>query len=135
MTLSPRDQIFEYLDGPKVEDRYHRTVLDGMPLGKATTDQIQHYLANRRVLEDHLDEETVFDELCRLNRQADEETTDAFARTSQSIDKRRAQQLAAEAPDNGIAERSIVQIAYGMLRDGWAENQVRYALTTLAEAG
>lgn len=73
------DQILEYLDGPKREDKYHRTELDNMRLGDVTTDQLQHYLACRRVMEEHLDEETVFDELCRLSRLADEETTDAFA--------------------------------------------------------
>ena len=74
------DQILEHL-APKREDRYHRTaVWDEMQLGDVSTDQLQHYLACRRVMEEHLDEESVFDELCRLSQQADDETSDVFNR-------------------------------------------------------
>jgi hypothetical protein len=141
------DQILEYLDGPKREDRYDRTILDRTPMGKATTDQIQHYLACRRVVEEHLDEETVFEELCRLRMQADEETGDWFDRITNSMfDRSRsrpsqgkalnlAERLAAEVRPIGSISRSILaQIAYGMLRDGWAEHQIEYALGTLGAA-
>jgi hypothetical protein len=129
------DQILEYLDGPKREDRYHRTALDDMKLGDVTTGQLGHYLACRRVMEEHLDEETVFDELCRLSRQADDETCDAFARiTNGEFDRRRAEKLVFTAVNTNVDTHILVQIAYGMLRDGWAEHQVEYALGTLDAA-
>lgn len=106
------DQIIEYLDAPKREDRYHRTELDNMRLGDVTTRQLNHYLACRRQLEEHLDEESVFDELCRLSLQADDETCDVFDRITRVEDR-------------------IVRIAKGMLADGWTEDQVRYAIRTL----
>ena len=106
------DQILEYLNGPKREDRYHRTELDNMRLGDVSTDRLQHYLACRRQLEEHLDEESVFDELCRLSRQADDETCDVFDEITRIEDR-------------------IARIARGMLADGWTADQVRYAIRTL----
>jgi hypothetical protein len=110
------DQILEFLDGPKREDRYHRTALDDKRLGDVTTQQLQHYLACRRVMEEHLDEESVFDELVRLAAQADEETGDAFTRILTRVEDR------------------VARIATGMLEDGWTEDQVRYAISTLGTA-
>jgi hypothetical protein len=116
------DQILKYLDAPAREDKYHRTALDEMRLGDVSTNQLQHYLACRRRMEEHLDQETAFDELCRLWLQLDElcrlwlqldeETCDAFDR------------IAGE-------EGRLARIAAGMLSDGWSEDQVRYALSTL----
>ncbi len=118
----------------EAEDRYHRTALDLMRLGDVTTAQLNHYLACRRRMEEHLDEETVFDVLTRLARQADEETTDAFARiANRKSCLRRACILAAATPDNGVVERTLARIAYGMLQDGWAESRVTYALGTLGD--
>jgi hypothetical protein len=82
VTTSAVAQIFEHLDLSTREDRYHRTALDDMRLGDVTTEQLQHYLACRRQLENRLDEETVFEEITRLSLQADEETQDAFDRIS-----------------------------------------------------
>jgi hypothetical protein len=107
------DQIIEYLDAPKREDRYHRTELDKMRLGDVTTERLQHYLACRRQLEEHLDEESVFDELCRLSRQADDETCDVFDRIH--------------------VEARADRIRTAMLSDGWAEDEVEFALETLGD--
>jgi hypothetical protein len=103
-----------------------RTALDDMRLGDATLKQLRDYTACRRVLEEHLDEETVFDELCRLAMQSDDETTDAFAALTNE-DEHLAQKLSIEVAGGP----QFANIALGMLRDGWAEHQVRYALTTL----
>jgi hypothetical protein len=111
-------QIIEYLDGPKQEDRYHRTELDSMRLGDVSTDRLQHYLACRRRMEEHLDEETVFDELCRLAMQSDEETNDWFNRITKPGVQR-------------VDQGRLTRIAAGMIEDGWAEHQVAYALATL----
>ncbi len=137
MTVRTSDKILEYLDGPKRENRYDRTELDRTPLGKATTDQIQHYLACRRQLEEHLDEESVFDELCRLRMQSDEETCDWFDRiTNSTRGWETAEKLAAEvSPIGDIPQDRLVRIALGMLEeDGWAEHEVAYALGTLRMA-
>jgi hypothetical protein len=134
VSISPRAQIFAYLDA-KREDRYHRTALDEVRLGDATTDQIQHYLACRRQLEEHLDEESVFDELCRLAMQADEETTDWFDRIAQNGNHsfQKAEKLAAGvSPIGDTPQDRLTRIALGMLEeDGWAEHEVAYALGTL----
>jgi AraC-like DNA-binding protein len=136
------DQILEYLDAPKREDKYHRTALDEMRLGDVNTDRLQHYLACRRQLEEHLDEESVFDELCRQAMQSDEETcdwfdrvtsvsaSDAFARDTLS----QAQRLAAEATSttlSQVGQDRLARIANGMLSDGWPEHEVAFALGTL----
>lgn len=144
MTISARDQILDYLDGPKREDRYHRTALDDMRLGDVSTVQLQHYLASRRRLEEHLDEESVFDELCRLAMQADEETIDAFDRITQTAvgvgnnSFLKAEKLAAQTASLstfvGIPRDRLTRIAKGMLEDGWTEDQVRYAIGTLGVA-
>jgi hypothetical protein len=127
---------------PKWEDRYHRTALDHTPLGNVTTDQLQHYLACRRVLEEHLDEETVFEELCRLRLRADEETADWFDRlcNEDGADDRRARKLASDAvgtqsDGGGMAEPVLVEVARGMLQDGWDESQVRWAIDRLVPNG
>jgi hypothetical protein len=118
------------------EDRYHRTALDNMRLGEVSTEQLRHALWCRIELE-RLDGETVAEELYRLALQACEETTDAFARiTNLRFDKSRAERLASEAkakvlPMGSIDQRILTRIAYGMLRDGWAEHQVAYGLSTL----
>jgi hypothetical protein len=115
--ISAQAQI---LDAPKREDKYHRTQFDEMRLGDVNTDRLQHYLACRRQLEGstHLDEESVFDELCRLSRQADDETQDVFDRVhvKAQLDPRKSR---------------FERIRAGMLSDGWAEHEVRYALGTL----
>jgi len=135
---SSRTQNLAHLDGPKQrdrhhrpkrEDRYHRTALDDMRLGDVTTEQLQHYLGCRRHLEQHLDEESVFDEIVRLAAQADDETTDLVGFTNRC----RARKLAHEATV-GVDKERLAKIAFGMLRDGWSESQVAYALGTLRSA-
>jgi hypothetical protein len=109
------------------------TALGDMRADDLTVDQLQHYLVNRQFREGFKDEETVFDELVRLAKQADDETTDAFVRVSnEEADDRRARKLAFDAVGCGAPERVLIEVAYGMLQDGWAESQVRYALGTLA---
>jgi methylphosphotriester-DNA--protein-cysteine methyltransferase len=131
------DQVIEFLDAPKREDKYHRTQLDEVRLGDATTDQIQHYLACRRRMEEHLDEESVFDELCRLAMQSDEETNDWFDRVTKAChadrlsDRRALQLVETMLPIGSIPQVRLARIALGMLEDGWAEHEVRYALGTL----
>ncbi len=133
------DQILDLI-GPKREDRYHRTALDETRLGDASTDQLQHYLACRRQLEEHLDEESVFDELCRLAMQSDEETCDWFDRITNERSQRAtfhdlAEKLVAEvSPVGDVAPDRLTRIALGMLEDGWAEHEVAYALGTLETA-
>ena len=139
-----RDQALDEVqvapDGPlrhHREDKYHRTALDEVKLGDATTDQIAHYLACRRQMEEHLDEESVFDELCRLAMQADEETNDWFGRITnpgasrdQGSIKEQVRKLVPGETNFPNADR-LRRIALGMLSDGWKEHQVRYALGTL----
>ncbi len=126
--MKDSDRILEYLASPKREDKYHRTALDEVRLGDATTDQIAHYLACRRVMENHLDEESVFEELCRLAMQSDEETNDWFdritrekcgnrARLSAADTMSQAEKLAAETPPiGGIWRGRLIQIAAGHAR-------------------
>jgi hypothetical protein len=119
------DQILEYLDGPLRENRYHRTALDEVKLGDATTDQIGHYLACRRQMENTLDEESVFDQLCRLSLQADDETADVFDRIHVKAQPRDL------GPCRDQGEGRLDRIRAGMLEDGWAEYQVTYGLSML----
>ena len=133
VSISPGRQIIDYLDAPKREDKYHRTQLDNMKLGDVTTEQLQHYLACRRRMEQHLDEETVFGVLCRLWHQRDEETCDLFDRITTGH-SRLAQRLADEAAGTGVGQDRLASIALGMLGDGWADDEVRYALGTLGAA-
>jgi hypothetical protein len=126
------DQILEHLDPSKVEDRYHRTEFDDMRLGDVTTWQIRHYLSNREAMEDHLDEESVFEEIRRLAMQSDEETSDWFDRIT-SGKHLTALGLAVEAEGCGLTRDGLNSIALGMLEDGWAEVEVRFALGTLGK--
>ena len=134
------DQILEFLDAPKREDKYHRTEIDEKRLGDVSTAQLQHYLACRRQLEQHLDEESVFDELCRLSLQADDETCDVFDRitggsTSTTLGQiGMAEKLVVEATGTGVGLDRLTAIALGMLSDGWPEDQIRFALGTLGAA-
>jgi len=126
--VSDSGQSPEFFDALQWEDRYHRTALDDMRLGDVNTDQLAHYLACRRELEEHLDEESVFEELVRLARQADEETNDKFVRITT---KALAENLAVEATVTNVPKERLASIAFGMLCDGWTEDEVRYALGTL----
>jgi hypothetical protein len=130
------DQILDYLDGPKPAANQNRygiiDALGDMRGADMSIDQLQHYLVNRRTREQFKGEESVFDELVRLAAQADEETADVFGRiANEEADDRRARKLATDVVGSGVDERVLVKIAYGMLRDGWAESQVAFGLTTL----
>ena len=127
--VTESERILDYLDAPPREDKYFRARLDHTWVGDLTTDQLQHVLACRRQMELHKNEESVFDELCRLRMQADENTEEWFDRITKRGYDRVAQQLADEATVN-VSKETLRNIALGMLEDGWPEHKVRYALTT-----
>jgi hypothetical protein len=137
--MSATTQILEFLDTPKSplgQSRYGiEDVLGNMRAKDMSLDQLQHYTANRGACERYKDEETVFEEFTRLAKQADEETTDQFARISNSrFDRATTEKLGAEVPVPGPDRQRVTRIAYGMLRDGWGEGHVRHALGTLGAA-
>jgi hypothetical protein len=134
------DQILDYLDAPKSAVNRNRYSIDDtlgdMRARDMSPDQLGHYWVNRQLREQFKHEESVFEELVRLARQADRETTDEFIRLSfEDADDIRSRKLAFEAVGTGVDERVLVTVAYGMLHeDGWAESEVRYALGTLGKA-
>ena len=149
MTVSPRTQIFEYLDGPKVD--LARPALEEMRLRDATTEQLQQYIACKRAIENadpppplewEIRERTVeerlfqFAEWCRaIGVDDDLIGSDLFKKLRKfgysdddALDALR---------DAGVvwnplsAEERLVRVATEMLQNGWSESQVRWAIDGL----